>query len=124
MRIDRRRAFNLLGRFTVGFIVVSLGGTCEEDDDGQHCRDEGKLHINLGPSLSVPAIVNARIGNRIQKIYFALIGSEHEVSRVWIIWILLGGSACGSNRTINNCKISLIFGLKSGPHIFLVLSDR
>ena len=75
------------------------------------------------PDLSVRAPTHARIGYRIQEIHFALIGSKHEVSCVWIIGIVLDGGSCRSDSTIHDRKIALVFNLKSGSHILLVRLD-
>ena len=63
------------------------------------------------------------IGNRIQKIYFALVGSKHEIGRVGIIWIALRCATSSGNGAIDYCEIAFVFNLERRSHILFVGFD-
>jgi hypothetical protein len=78
----------------------------------------------LNPGLSASRTsTQTRVSNRVEEVYFALIGSKHEIGRVWVRGITLCRGTSGGNSTIYYSQIPFVFGLKRGSHRGPVLLD-
>src|SRR5689334_5489720 len=88
-------------------------------------RTTNNFIVNLGPGLSVRTTsTQTGVGDRVEKIDLALIGSKHEIGRVGIVWIALGSIAGRGDGAIDNGEIALVFNLQRWSHCFLVRLDR
>ena len=67
---------------------------------------------------------HAGVSDRIEQVYFALIGSKHEIGRVWIIWIALRCAASGRDSAVDHCEVTFKLNLQSRSHTLLVGLNR